>query len=53
MSGIDQEVLKLYCNWDAIIRYSCTLSVTEKRHYVSFYETAKIIHKEIFLNTRG
>ena len=50
---IDKEVLKLYQNWDAIIRYSCNMDVNEKRHYISFYECAKKIRKEIFLNTRG
>lgn len=52
-AGIDKEVLKLYHNWDATIRYSCKLDVTEKQHYISFYETAKKIHNDIRINVKG
>lgn len=52
-AGIDPEVIKLYKNWDAEIRYSYELKVTEKRHYISFYQNANIILKNIRINVRS
>ncbi len=52
-SGIDKKVLKLYHDWDAAIRYSCKMEVSEKIHYISFYQIARRILKEIRINVRG
>jgi hypothetical protein len=52
-AGIHKEVVKLYKNWGSEIRYSSELMVTEKRHYISFYQNANKILEDIRNNVRG
>jgi len=50
--GIEKEVIQLYQEWDAEIRYSYDLK-NKKHHYIAFYEYADKIFKIITDNTRG
>jgi hypothetical protein len=51
--GIDIEVIQLYREWDAEIRYSYDLGKKKKHHYIAFYEYTKKIFEIITNNTRG
>jgi len=51
--GIDKEVIQLYCDWDAEVRYSYDLKGKEKCHYISFYKYSEDIFNIIKNNIRG
>jgi hypothetical protein len=50
--NIEKEVIQLYREWDAEVRYSYDLGKKEKRHYIAFYEYAEKIFEVITHNVK-
>ncbi|MEN8219776.1 MAG: hypothetical protein ABFS56_26200, partial [Pseudomonadota bacterium] len=50
--GIEKEVIQLYREWDAEVRYSYDLGKKKKRHYIKFYEYADKIFEIISNNVK-
>lgn len=52
-NGIDRDVIRLYSDWDAEVRYSYDLGIINERHYLDFFVHSKSIFKIVTDNTRG
>lgn len=51
--GINKKVVELYNKWDAPVRYSYELDLSEERYYIEFNKTAERIFQEIKNNVKG
>ncbi len=50
--NIDNQVIQLYKEWDADVRYSYDLRNKDEQHYIQFYEYSVEIYKIILNNVR-